>query len=98
MKYKDIVKEIARIKIQRSDFINKFHNDHEFVHDSLIDAVNDKTLNSIRLHKYLTDNKILGKVKTAKYLQTIGLNENTKILELNQILIKKIANFVKNQW
>jgi len=96
MIYKDIVKEIDLIKIQRSDFINKFHNDHEFVHDSLIDAVNDKTLNSIRVHKYLTDNKILGKVKTAKYLETIGLNENTKIFELNQNLIMKIANFIKH--
>ena len=96
MKYKDILKEIDLIKTERSDFINKFHNDYEFVYDTLNNAMNNKAINSIRVHKYLTDNKILGKVKTAKYLETIGLNENTKISELNQNLIMKIANFSKH--
>ena len=97
MKYKDILKEIELIKIQRSDFINKFEDDYDYVYESLNKAVNNNSINSIRVHKYLTNNKILGKVKTAKYLQTIGLNENTKIFELNQNLIIKISNFTTNK-
>ena len=97
MKYKDILKEIELIKTQRSDFINKFEDDYDYVYESLNNAVNNNSINSIRVHKYLTNNKILGKVKTAKYLQTIGLNENTKISELNQNLIIKISNFTTNK-
>ena len=96
MKYKDIIKKIELIKTQRSDFVNKFDNDYEYVYDSLIKAVSNNSLNSIRLHKYLTNNKKIGKVKTAKYLQKIGLNENTKISELNKSMILKIAKYTKN--
>ena len=97
MKYKEILKEIDLIKKQRSDFISKFDINYEIVYDSLFNAVNNNAINSIRLHKYLTNNNKLGKVKTAKFLQTIGLNENTKISELNNSIILKIANFIKNK-
>ena len=97
MKYKDIVREIELVKKQRSNFINKFEIDYEFVYDSLIKAVTNNSINSIRVHKYLTDNKKLGKVKTAKYLQTINLNESTKISELNKNIILKISEFIKNK-
>ena len=97
MKYKDIVREIELVKKQRSNFINKFEIDYEFVYDSLIKAVTNNSINSIRVHKYLTDNKKLGKVKTTKYLQTINLNESTKISELNKNIILKISEFIKNK-
>tara|TARA_B100001250_G_scaffold321676_1_gene284808 strand:- start:1647 stop:1937 length:291 start_codon:yes stop_codon:yes gene_type:complete len=96
MKYKDIIEEIVLIKQQRSDFIDKFDKDYEYVKDSLINAVNNNYINSIRVHKFLTHNKKIGKVKTAKFLQTIDLNENTKILELNHKNIFKIAEFTIN--
>ena len=70
----------------------KQHN-YESVIESLTQAVNNNKLNSIRLHKYLTDNKKLGKVNTARYLDSIGLNETIKISELNDDLIIKIATY-----
>jgi len=97
MKYKDILKEIDLIKTQRSDFINNFDIDYKYAYDSLIKSVNNNHINSIRVHKYLTNNKKLGKVSTAKFLQTIDLNENTKISELNQNIILKIANFINTK-
>ncbi len=97
MKYKDILKEIEVIKKKRRDFISKFDIDNEYVYDSLIKAVNNNSINSIRAHKYLTYNKKLGKVTTAKFLQTIELSENTKISELNESKIIKIAEFINNK-
>jgi len=97
MKYKDILKEIELKKTQRSDFINNFDIDYEYVYDSLIKSVKNNSINSIRVHKYLTNNKKLGKVSTAKFLQSIDLNENTKISELNQNTILKIAEFINNK-
>ena len=93
MNYKDIIKQIILIKKERSEFISKFEIKYNFVYDSLIDAVNKNSINSIRVHKYLTDNKQLGKVKTARFLETIDLNENTKISQLNENNIIQIAKF-----
>ena len=93
MKYKDIVNNIKVIKEQRKDFVINFDKRYENVKSSLIEAVDNNNLNTIRVHKYLTENKIIGKVKTARFLEEIGLNENTKINELNTALIKKIANY-----
>jgi len=93
MSYNDILKKIIAIKANRIDFISKFEIEYEFVYDSLIEAVNNNNINSIRIHKYLTDNKKLGKVQTARFLHTIDLDESTKIFELNKEHIIKIAKY-----
>ena len=93
MKYKDILSSIIKIKKQREDFINNFQTDKDIVYESLIKAVDNDHLNSIRVHKYLTSNKLLGKVVTARYLESINLNENTKIYELTTDEISNISSY-----
>ena len=98
MKFEDVKRNIKVIKDQRMDFINNFDNKYENVHKSLIQAKDNNYLNTIRIHKYLTENKKLGKVKTSRFLQEIGLDENTKIFDLNISLIEKIANYSDREW
>ena len=97
MSYKDILLNIKNIKNLRNDFILNFDVNYESVIESLTKAVKNNKLNSIRLHKYLTDNKKLGKVNTARYLDSIGLNETIKISELNDDLIIKIAKYCSEE-
>lgn len=93
MKFEEIINNIKLIKEQRVYFINNFKNNYKYVYDSLIAAVDNNNLNTIRVHKFLTENSKLGKVKTSRFLEEIGLNENTKIYELSSSLIEKIANY-----
>ena len=93
MKYKDILSDIMKIKKQRKDFINNFQTDKDIVYESLMKAIDNDHLNSIRVHKYLTSNKLLGKVVTARYLESINLNENTKIYELTTDEISNISSY-----
>ena len=93
MNYKEILINVNNIKNLRNNFIENFDIKYESVIESLTQAVNNNKLNSIRLHKYLTNNKKLGKVNTARYLESIGLNETFKISELNDDLIIKIAKY-----
>ena len=93
MKYKDILSDIVKIKKQREDFINNFQTDKDIVYESLMKAIDNDHLNSIRVHKYLTSNKLLGKVVTARYLESINLNENTKIYELTTDEISNISSY-----
>ena len=93
MKYKDILSSIIKIKKQREDFINNFQTDKDIVYESLMKAIDNDHLNSIRVHKYLTSNKLLGKVVTARYLESINLNENTKIYELTTDEISNISSY-----
>ncbi|MFL2693941.1 MAG: hypothetical protein ACJ0HM_01115 [Candidatus Actinomarina sp.] len=93
MKYKNILTNIIKIKKQREDFINNFQTDKDIVYESLMKAVDNDHLNSIRVHKYLTSNKLLGKVVTARYLESINLNENTKIYELTTDEISNISSY-----
>jgi len=93
MKYKDILSNIIKIKKQREDFINNFQTDKDIVYESLMKAIDNDHLNSIRVHKYLTSNKLLGKVVTARYLESINLNENTKIYELTTDEISNISSY-----
>ncbi len=97
MSYKNILINVKNIKNLRNDFIVNFDVNYESVIESLTQAVNNNNLNSIRLHKYLTDNKKLGKVNTARYLDSIGLNETIKISELNDDLIIKIAKYCSEE-
>ncbi len=82
-----------KIKKQREDFINNFQTDKDIVYESLMKATENDHLNSIRVHKYLTSNKLLGKVVTARYLESINLNENTKIYELTTDEISNISSY-----
>jgi len=95
MSYKDIVHNIKKIKEAREIFINQFNNDNIFVTNSLQDCKLDNVLNTIRVHKYLTSNGKLPKVKTARFLEEIGLSENTKIFELDDKSIHKISLYAE---
>ena len=97
MKYNEILKQIEVTKVKRNKFINDFNINFQFVCDTLNKAVTDKSINSIRVHKYLTNNKKLGKVDTARFLNTIHLDENTKISQLNKEDIIKIAKYSSNK-
>jgi len=97
MNYKEILINVNNIKNMRNEFIVNFDIKYEYVIESLTQAVNNNKLNSIRLHKYLTDNKKLGKVNTARYLESIGLNETVKISELNDDIIIKIAKYCSEE-
>lgn len=87
---------ILEIKNKRKDFINSFEKNIENIDNELIRASNDNQLNSIRIHKYLTETGVLGKVQTARFLDDIGLNEKSKLSDLNDNYIESISNYVKN--
>ena len=88
--------EILHIKQERNDFINSFNLTYENFNDLLREAVSNSKINSIRVHKLLTENGHIGKVKTMRFLNDIGLDENTKIYELENSSIDKIRNFVES--
>ena len=92
MKYKEIIKDINDIKKERKEFIDTFDTNKNLIYITM-SAVENKNLNSIRVHKYLTSNKKLGKVVTARYLESINLNENTKIYELTEDEVSKISSY-----
>ena len=97
MNYKEILINVNNTKNLRNDFVLNFDVNYESVIESLTKAVNNNKLNSIRVHKYITDNKKLGKVDTARYLETIGLKETVKISELNDDIIIKIAKYCSEE-
>ena len=87
--------EILHIKKERNDFINSFNLEYENFDILLMDALSNSKINSIRVHKLLTENGHIGKVKTMRFLNDIGLDENTKIYELDNGSIDKIKNFIE---
>ncbi len=95
MSYKEIVNNIKKIKESREVFIKQFKNDKIFIIDSLQNSKLDNKLNTIRVHKYLTSNGKLPKVKTARFLEEIGLSENTKIFELDDESIQRISLYTE---
>ena len=88
--------EILNIKQERNNFINSFNLEYENFNNLLREAVSNSKINSIRVHKLLTENGHIGKVKTMRFLNDIGLDENTKIYELENSSIDKIRNFVES--
>ena len=62
----------------------------------LINAINDINLQSIRIHKLITHKGNIGKVLFARFLSTINLDEQTRIMELNISNIEDIVNFIEN--
>ena len=89
----NLINEINNIKLLRNNFINNF-NLQLNIEEELLRATNDNNLNSIRIHKYLTNSDLVGKVKTARFLDSINLSEKTKIKDLNKNHINEIYMYV----
>ncbi|NDG90108.1 MAG: hypothetical protein EBY59_05585 [Proteobacteria bacterium] len=87
-------KEIQNIKLKRDHFLKSFSPSEISTNDIVI-ASKDINLQSIRVHKFLTSTGEMGKVATAKFLNTINLTENTKLIELNNKQIEAIIEYVK---
>ena len=86
-------KEIQDIKFQRDQFLKSFSTSNISKND-IVNASNDIILQSIRVHKFLTSTGEIGKVATAKFLDSIDLTENTKLIELNNKQITAIIEYV----
>ena len=86
-------KEIQEIKLKRDQFLKSFAPGEVAAND-IVNASKDTYLQSIRVHKFLTSNGEIGKVATAKFLNSIDLNENTKLVELNNTQIEAIIEYV----
>ena len=87
-------KEIQEIKFQRDQFLNSFST-RKLSKNDIVNASNDTILQSIRVHKYLTSTGEIGKVATAKFLSSIDLNENTKLIDLNNEQIDAIIEYIE---
>ena len=87
-------KEIQNIKLKRDNFLKSLSPSEISTNDIVI-ASKDINLQSIRVHKFLTSTGEIGKVTTAKFLDTINLTENTKLIELNNKQIEAIIEYVK---
>jgi hypothetical protein len=87
-------KEIKDIKLKRDHFLKSFSPSVISTND-IINASQDIYLQSIRVHKLLTSTGEVGKVATAKFLDSINLTENTKLIELNKKQIEAIIEYVK---
>ena len=87
-------KEIQNIKLKRDHFLKSF-SPSEITTNDIVIASKDINLQSIRVHKFLTSTGEMGKVATAKFLNTINLTENTKLIELNNKQIEAIIEYVK---
>jgi hypothetical protein len=87
-------KEIKDIKLKRDHFLKSF-SPSEISSNDIINASKDIYLQSIRVHKLLTSTGEVGKVATAKFLDSINLTENTKLIELNKKQIEAIIEYVK---
>ena len=87
-------KEIQDIKFQRDQFLKSFSTSNISKND-IVNASNDIILQSIRVHKYLTSTGEIGKVATAKFLSSIDLNENTKLIDLNKEQIDAIVEYIE---
>ncbi len=88
--------DILNIKNYRRSFIESFNKNDIELQNKLINAIDDTNLQSIRLHKFITYNGSIGKVSFARFLSTINLDEQTRIMELNISNIKDIVNFIEN--
>tara|TARA_B100000214_G_scaffold195362_1_gene141356 strand:- start:268 stop:546 length:279 start_codon:yes stop_codon:yes gene_type:complete len=90
----NLYKEIQNIKSKRDDFLKSFSPGEVSTKD-IENASKDINLQSIRVHKFLTSNGEMGKVATAKFLDSINLTENSKLIELENRQIEAIIEYVK---
>ena len=88
-----LIRDIEAIKSLRNEFLNDFVINSDLT-NILTEASGNNFLNSIRIHKYLTSTALIGKVKTARFLESIELTEKTTIKQLSETNISKIASFV----
>ncbi len=88
-----LIRDIEAIKALRNEFLNDFVIKSDLI-NILTEASGNNILNSIRIHKYLTSTALIGKVKTARFLESIELTEKTTIKQLSEANINKIAAFV----
>lgn len=88
-----LIRDIEAIKALRNEFLNDFVIKSDLI-NILTEASGNNILNSIRIHKYLTSTALIGKVKTARFLESIELTEKTTIKQLSGANINKIASFV----
>ena len=87
---------ILDIKNYRRSFIESFVTNDIELQNKLINASKDINLQSLRIHKFITHNGDIGKVSFARFLSTINLDEQTRIMELNISNIEDIVNFIEN--
>ena len=87
---------ILDIKNYRKSFIESFDTNDIELQNKLIKATKDINLQSIRIHKFITHSGSIGKVSFARFLSTINLDEQTRIMELNISNIEDIVNFIEN--
>ena len=92
-----LINDIESIKSLRNEFLNDFVIKSDLT-TILTEASDNNILNSIRIHKYLTSTALIGKVKTARFLESIELTEKTTIKQLSETNIRKIASFVSELW
>ena len=92
-----LISDIESIKSLRNEFLNDFVIKSDLT-TILTEASDNNFLNSIRIHKYLTSTALIGKVKTARFLESIELTEKTTIKQLSEANINKIASFVSELW
>ena len=92
-----LISDIESIKSLRNVFLNDFVLESDLT-TILTEASDNNFLNSIRIHKYLTSTALIGKVKTARFLESIELTEKTKIKQLSESNISKISSFVSGLW
>ena len=88
-----LIRDIEAIKALRNEFLKDFVIKSDLI-NILTEASGNNILNSIRIHKYLTSTALIGKVKTARFLESIELTEKTTIKQLSEANINKIAEFV----
>ena len=87
---------ILDIKNYRRTFIESFDTNDIELQNKLINASKDINLQSLRIHKFITHNGDIGKVSFARFLSTINLDEQTRIMQLNISNIEDIVNFIEN--
>ena len=87
---------ILDIKNYRRSFIESFDTNDIELQNKLINASKDINLQSLRIHKFITHNGDIGKVSFARFLSSINLDEQTRIMELNISNIEDIVNFIEN--
>ena len=92
-----LIRDIEAIKALRNEFLDDFVINSDLT-NILTEASGNNFLNSIRIHKYLTSTALIGKVKTARFLESIELTEKTTIKQLSEANINKIASFVSELW
>ena len=95
MKYDELKLKVNQVKSKRQALLISFTTEKLNLKKILLDNIDNNEVNSIRVHKFLTSSGELGKVNTARFLESIDLDENTKISDLNIKHIDLIINFIE---